>query len=163
MRTQRQLLFGVYMDAISMEDVINRCRTALVTRNRLLLGVLNAAKVVNLRKDSLLRNSLIECDMLLADGQSVVWASKMLRRPLPERIAGIDIFEQLLMLAHHDARSIYLLGARPDVLARLEENIAQRFPACALPAAITAISMSRIAKGLPKTSGGQAPTCCSLA
>lgn len=128
MRTQRQLLFGVYMDAIRMEDVINRCRTALVTRNRLLLGVLNAAKVVNLRKDSLLRNSLIECDMLLADGQSVVWASKMLRRPLPERIAGIDIFEQLLMLAHHDARSIYLLGARPDVLARLKETIVQRFP-----------------------------------
>jgi N-acetylglucosaminyldiphosphoundecaprenol N-acetyl-beta-D-mannosaminyltransferase len=128
MRTQRELLFGVYMDAIRMEDVINRCRTALVTRNRLLLGVLNAAKVVNLRKDALLRNSLIECDLLLADGQSVVWASKVLRRPLPERIAGIDVFEQLLILAHHDARSIYLLGARPEVLERLKDRIAQRFP-----------------------------------
>jgi N-acetylglucosaminyldiphosphoundecaprenol N-acetyl-beta-D-mannosaminyltransferase len=128
MRTQRQLLFGVYMDAIEMEDVLNRCRTALVTRNRLLLGVLNAAKVVNLRKDALLRNSLIECDLLLADGQSVVWASKVLRRPLPERITGIDVFEQLLILANHDARSIYLLGARPEVLERLKEQIAQRFP-----------------------------------
>lgn len=132
MRAQRQLLFGVYMDAIRMEDVVNRCRTALVTRNRLLLGVLNAAKVVNLRRDALLRNSLIECDLLLADGQSVVWASRVLRRPLPERIAGIDVFEQLLLLAHREARSVYLLGARPEVLERLKDRVAERFPGLAI-------------------------------
>lgn len=128
MNSPRQLLFGVYLDAVCMEDVIARCRTALITRSRVLLGVLNAAKVVHLRSDPLLRNSLLDCDLLLADGQSIVWASRLLRRPLPERVAGIDIFDGLLELAHRDGRSIYLLGARPEVLRKLEERLLERFP-----------------------------------
>ncbi|MBF9233907.1 WecB/TagA/CpsF family glycosyltransferase [Microvirga sp. BT350] len=111
-----------------MDDVVARCRDALARRSTLLLGVLNAAKVVKLRKDPALRASLLECDLLLADGQSVVWASKLLRRRLPERVAGIDIFEQLLGLAHREGRSVYLLGARPDVLQLLEARLQERFP-----------------------------------
>lgn len=128
MPTQRQLLFGVYMDALSMDDVIDRCRTALATRRRLLLGVLNAAKVVELHQNAALRESLMECDLLLADGQSIVWASKLLGRPLPERVAGIDIFTRLLFLAHRDDRSIALLGAKPETLQELQRVIGQRFP-----------------------------------
>ncbi len=82
----------------------------------MLVGVVNAAKAVNLRHDVVLRESLLECDMLLADGQSVVWAGRVLGRPLPERVAGIDLFEALLELADREGRSIYLLGARPEVL-----------------------------------------------
>jgi len=128
MRRERRLLFGMYLDAMRMEDVLERCQTALVTRSRLLLGVLNAAKVVKMRKDPMLRNSLIECDVLLADGQSIVWASRLLRRPLPERVTGIDIFEALLALAHRSGRSVYLLGARPQVLSHLRHHLQQRFP-----------------------------------
>lgn len=128
MGRDQKLLFGLYLDALCMEEVVDRCRTALVTRHPVLLGVLNAAKVVNLRKDPVLRDSLIGCDLLLADGQSIVWASRLLRRPLPERVAGIDIFERLLKLAHEEGRSIYLLGARTDVLERLEHRLRQRFP-----------------------------------
>jgi len=128
MSGSRQLLFGMYLDAMRMDEVIDKCRAALNTRSRLMLGVVNAAKIVNLRKDTQLRDSLIECDLLLADGQSVVWASKLFRRPLPERVAGIDIFQRLLRLANDEERSIALLGARPEVLSRLENVIAERFP-----------------------------------
>lgn len=128
MKTDRQLLFGLYLDPLRMEDVIERCRLALATRSKVLLGVLNAAKVVKLRKDPLLRASLLECNLLLADGQSIVWASKLLGHPLPERVAGIDVFERLLALAHREEKSVYLLGAREHVLQRLEQRLQERFP-----------------------------------
>lgn len=124
----RQLLFGIGMDCLTMAEVLALCRSALETRRSLLLGVVNAAKVVNLRRDGLLRDALLDCDIVLADGQSVVWASRLLRRPLPERVTGIDIFEQLLALADRERRGIYLLGARPAVLAALEQRIAERWP-----------------------------------
>jgi N-acetylglucosaminyldiphosphoundecaprenol N-acetyl-beta-D-mannosaminyltransferase len=126
--TRKRLLFGMYLDAMNMDEVIEHCRAALAARRRVLLGVVNAAKMVNLRRDELLRNSLMECDLLLADGQAVVWASRLLWRPLPERVAGIDIFERLLALADREGRSIALLGARPDVLSRLETVIGRRYP-----------------------------------
>ena len=49
---------------------------------------------------------------VLADGQSVVWASRILAEPLPERVAGIDLF-RLYSVAAREARSVYLLGAKP--------------------------------------------------
>jgi N-acetylglucosaminyldiphosphoundecaprenol N-acetyl-beta-D-mannosaminyltransferase len=122
-----QLLFGLPIDGLRMGEAIERCRLAIQTRRPLLIGVLNAAKVVNLRHDPHLRDALLDCNMLLADGQSVVWASRLLHKPLPERVAGIDLFEALLDLAHREGRSVYLLGARPEVLAALEQNVHQRW------------------------------------
>lgn len=128
MTGERQLLFGIHMDPLRMDDVVERCSLAIRTRRRMLVGVLNAAKVVNLRRNPVLRESIIECDMIVADGQSVVWASKLLGRPLPERIAGIDLFIRLLELADTESRSIALLGATPDVLSSLEKVIRDRYP-----------------------------------
>ena len=96
---KRQQLFGLSIDAMTLGEALARCEGAIRARSRMLVGVVNAAKIVNLRKDAKLRESMLECDMILADGQSVVWASKMVSRPLPERVAGIDLFEGLLDLA----------------------------------------------------------------
>lgn len=127
-RIPTELLFGLPLANATMRDVIDECTKALKNRQRLLIGVLNAAKVVNLRSNELLKDSLIDCDLLLADGQSVVWASRLLRRPLRERVAGIDLFEELLGLADSDGHSVYLLGARPEVLERLVDTLRSRYP-----------------------------------
>jgi exopolysaccharide biosynthesis WecB/TagA/CpsF family protein len=127
-KTQRQQLFGLAIDAATLDEALARCEGAIRTRSRMLVGVVNAAKIVNLRKDAKLRDSVLECDMILADGQSVVWASKILSRPLPERVAGIDLFEGLLDLADQKHYSLYLLGATPGVVTALAETIRHRFP-----------------------------------
>lgn len=123
-----RLLFGLRIDGVRMDEAIDRCRQAIQTRRPLLIGVLNAAKIVNLRHDPGLRDALLDCNLLLADGQSVVWASRLLGKPLPERVAGIDLFEQLLALAHQQRRAVYLLGAKPEILAALEQRVNQRWP-----------------------------------
>lgn len=128
MTPKRQLLFGLYVDALGMTDVVERCHNAILKRQRLLVGVLNAAKIVELHKNPRLRDAMIDCDLLVADGQSVVWASKLLGRPLPERVAGIDIFGNLLQLADRHALSIALLGATPEVNNSAREAIEKRYP-----------------------------------
>ncbi len=122
------VLFGMSLDPLTLDQVVDLADDALRLRRQLLVGVVNAAKVVKLRSDAFLRDSLLTCDVLLADGQSVVWASRLLGHPLPERVAGIDLFESLLDLADHDGHRVFFLGARPDVLARLERLVAQRWP-----------------------------------
>jgi N-acetylglucosaminyldiphosphoundecaprenol N-acetyl-beta-D-mannosaminyltransferase len=123
----KRLVLGLSLDAMTMDGVLERCRASLKTRERTLIGVVNAAKMVKLRHDAHLRDSLLDCDVLLADGQSVVWASRLLRRPMPERVAGIDLFERLLELAAADGWSVYLLGAKPDVLATMQQRLSERF------------------------------------
>jgi len=123
-----RIVFGLRLEPLTHDQVIERCRVALADRSRMLIGVVNASKVVHLRRDPLLRESLLECDIIVADGQSVVWASRLVHQPLPERVAGCDLFESLLAVAHRDGRSVYLLGARPEVLRLLEARIEERFP-----------------------------------
>lgn len=124
----RRQLFGLQLDAMTLTEVVGLAESSLESRERLLVGVVNAAKVIKLRSDAFLRDSLLECDVLLADGQSVVWASRFLGQPLPERVPGIDLFESMLSLAHRDGRSAYLLGAKPEVLLAMEEQIQARWP-----------------------------------
>jgi N-acetylglucosaminyldiphosphoundecaprenol N-acetyl-beta-D-mannosaminyltransferase len=88
----------------------------------------NAAKVVRIQTDSGLKEALWSCDIVTADGQPVVWASRLLGRPVPERVAGIDLMQALLARAAARAWRVYLLGARPDVIEDAAAEIRRRFP-----------------------------------
>lgn len=121
-------LFGLEFDAVTLEEVVASCDEAILVRKRMLIGVANAAKVVNLRRDPMLRASVMGCDALLADGMSVVWASKLLRKPLPERVTGIDLFEGLLVLADQQGYRVYLLGATDEVVQRVAHVVRTRYP-----------------------------------
>ena len=78
--------------------------------------------------------------MLLADGQSVVWASRLLRHPLPERVAGIDLFEELLARATaRPARSTYW-APDPRCSTRSSTDRRSGSPGCGWPEAATGTS-----------------------
>ncbi|MFJ7066203.1 WecB/TagA/CpsF family glycosyltransferase [Streptomyces sp. NPDC101115] len=126
--TTRQNLFGVTLDALTMDQTVTRCLAAVRAGERLEIGVVNAAKLVNMRRDPALARAVSGCDLVLADGQAVVWAGRLLRRPLPERVAGIDLFMRLLAEAEREGLSVYFLGARQDVLERMLRRVAVRFP-----------------------------------
>lgn len=70
-----------------------------------------------------------DADLRVVDGMGVVWAWRILGRRLPERVAGIDLMMSLIAAAADDGRSIYLLGARQEVIDRLQVVLRERFPA----------------------------------
>lgn len=124
----RRNLFGLSIDAVTMSQAVARCREAIDHGEQLSIGVLNAAKIVSMRKNPALREAVAGSDMILADGQAVVWASRLLGQPLPERVAGIDLFHELLAEAERSGDRVYFLGARPEVLAKVVTEAEQRFP-----------------------------------
>jgi N-acetylglucosaminyldiphosphoundecaprenol N-acetyl-beta-D-mannosaminyltransferase len=125
---ERHHLFGVPLDSLTLEETVQRCLDSIATGELLEVGVVNAAKIVKMRSDEALRDAVTGCDLIVADGQSVVWASRMLRRPLPERVAGIDLFQRLLYMAELRGHSVYFLGARPEVLETMVGRIRAQHP-----------------------------------
>src|SRR6202035_6002301 len=124
----QQDLFGLPVDAVTMSQAVARCTDAIKNGEHLSIGVLNAAKVVAMRRNPQLRQAVGECDLILADGQAVVWASRILGAPLPERVAGVDLFMKLLAAAEQRGDRVYFLGARPEVLAQMLTQAARLFP-----------------------------------
>ncbi len=124
---QREL-FGLPVDALTMDQAVARCTDAIDHGQQMSIGVINAAKVVSMQRIPQLRQAVADCDMVLADGQAVVWASRILGAPLPERVAGVDLFMKLLAVAEQRGDRVYFLGARPEVLARMLEQAGRLFP-----------------------------------
>jgi N-acetylglucosaminyldiphosphoundecaprenol N-acetyl-beta-D-mannosaminyltransferase len=131
----RRNLFGIAVDALTMTQAVSRCIDAIEHGTYLSVGMVNAAKVVAMHRNARLREAVGGCGMVLADGQSVVWASRMLGSPLPERVAGIDLFLELLEHSARRAYRVYFLGARPDVLARMLTEVGRRYPGLAVAGA----------------------------
>ncbi|MFD7631107.1 WecB/TagA/CpsF family glycosyltransferase [Streptomyces sp. NPDC059851] len=125
---RRQSLFGVALDALTMDETVQRCLDAVRRGEQIEIGMVNAAKLVAMRRDPGLAAAVSGCDLVLADGQAVVWAGRVLGVRLPERVAGIDLFMRLLAAAETAGIPVYLLGARQDVLELMLDRIAERFP-----------------------------------
>ncbi len=104
-----------------MKETLALVSNAISEKKQLHHVVVNAGKIVAMQKDEALRKSVIESDIINADGQAVVWAAKILGKPLKERVAGIDLMENLVELAHQQNHKIFLLGAKEEVVLKVSE------------------------------------------
>ena len=121
-------LFGVDVDALTMDETLDRAFD-LADQGRLSQHVvLNAAKVVLMTEDERLRDIIANCNLVNADGTSVVWASRMLGSPLPERVAGIDLFLRIVERASRTGHSVYFLGSTDDVLDSMLATFRKNHP-----------------------------------
>ncbi|MBS1886872.1 MAG: WecB/TagA/CpsF family glycosyltransferase [Actinobacteria bacterium] len=111
-----------------MDEAVARCRAAIDSRGYLQHMSVNAAKLVAMRTDDELRESVEACGLVTADGQSVVWAARLLGTRLPERVAGIDLMHRMLAEANAHGYRVYFLGAKPEVLEAAIANLRERLP-----------------------------------
>ncbi len=69
-----------------------------------------------------------DADLVVADGAPVVWASRVLGTPLPERVAGSDLFPALCAKAAEHNLSVFLLGGAPGTARRAAKILQTRHP-----------------------------------
>jgi N-acetylglucosaminyldiphosphoundecaprenol N-acetyl-beta-D-mannosaminyltransferase len=124
----RAEVLGCAIDRVDMSEAARRCDRFIRDRAGAQHMAINAAKIVAARHDPELRAVIDRCELITADGQAVVWASKLLGDPLPERVAGIDLMFELLALAEERGYRVFLLGARADTLRTAMEKIRERHP-----------------------------------
>lgn len=121
-------LFDVRIDALTTAQVMEAFDASIAERRRLLISVVNAAKMVNIDRDSGLRRAVLGADLILADGMSIVWACRFLRTPIPERVTGIDLMMRMLQRCSERNHRVYFLGAKDEVLAQAIERVRRDYP-----------------------------------
>jgi len=124
-------LFGMHIAQVRMCDAVAALEEWLASPDVACRYVVtpNVDHAVMLDEHAGLRDAYSNASLVLADGFPVVVASRLLKRPLPERVAGSDLAPALFAAA--DARRplrVYLLGAGPGVADRAARTIAERWP-----------------------------------
>lgn len=125
--TDRANVLGCRIDRLNMAETVALCVAAVEAQSPIAHMSVNAAKLVAVWDDPEMRQIVEACDIVSADGQSIVWASKLLGDPLPERVAGIDLMHELLAEAARRDYSVYVLGAEREVLEQGVERLREQY------------------------------------
>ena len=121
------ILFGISIDNLTPLEVLNRDQKTISNNQQVHLEGVNASKIVDMQHDKVLYDSVVNSSLITPDGQSIVWASKMLGNPLKGRVAGIDLMHNLVAMAHQKKQKIYLLGAKQQVVEKVANTYAKKY------------------------------------
>lgn len=128
MPNNRYPILNTFVNAISMDETIAEVEKIIKAGKPTQHVVINAAKVNLMNDDPKLREIVNACPLINADGASIVWAAKKLGVPLKERVAGIDLFENLVQLAAEKGYKIYLFGAKEEVVTKVKTIFEEKYP-----------------------------------
>lgn len=124
---KRITIIGIPFDALTMNETLELIDDCIRKKRPIRHSCVNAAVAIAMQSDNELRNSILSSDIINADGQSIVWASRFLGTPLPERVAGPDLMENLVKLASIKGYRIFLLGAKEDVVQKVASVYSVRY------------------------------------
>ncbi|MGZ8475488.1 MAG: WecB/TagA/CpsF family glycosyltransferase [Candidatus Limnocylindria bacterium] len=122
----RTRILGVPLDPLTMDETVARVVEHVESGRPGCHMSVNAATLIRAIDDPEYLHWLEQADIAGADGQSVVSAARLLSEHGPDRVTGIDLMERLLEEARSRAWTVYLLGARPRVVARLARRLEKR-------------------------------------
>lgn len=125
---ERIRLFGVALDALTMDETVREIDRRISTDRFTQHVAVNVAKIVQMQTDRELAAAVRACDIVNIDGAGVVFGGRFLGLSIPERVAGIDLFHRLLKYSERTSRSVFLLGAEPDVLENTVAKIRSLYP-----------------------------------
>ncbi len=125
---KRIKILNTTIDVLNVKDTINLVEKYVITKTPLHLMGVNADKINEVNQNELMKKIVNGCGIINADGASIILASKYLNKPLPERVAGIDLMQDLVRLSEQKGYSIYLLGAKQEVVENTRDVLKEKYP-----------------------------------
>lgn len=125
---RRIVILNTIIDVLNITETINLVEKYIQTKTPLHLMGVNADKINEVNSNALMKKIVNSCGIINADGASVVLASKFLKKQLPERVAGVDLMQDLVKLSSGKGYSIYLLGAKQEVVEKTRDVLSSKYP-----------------------------------
>lgn len=120
--------FNIYIDNITMNEAIEKIKCIISSQKPGYVVTPNVDHIVKLSQDEEFLKVYQEADLVLTDGTPLIWISKLLKRPIKEKISGSDLFPQICKLASENHYKVFLLGAAEGIGAAAAENMVKLYP-----------------------------------
>jgi N-acetylglucosaminyldiphosphoundecaprenol N-acetyl-beta-D-mannosaminyltransferase len=120
-------LFGLPVASLSLSETVQWVMRQIEGNIPVMHADINTFKVVQMKDDAELYKSVAAADIISADGMGIVWAARILGRKLPGRVTGIDLMLSLVEMAAQSGKSIYLIGAKHEVVTAVAEVFSKKY------------------------------------
>jgi N-acetylglucosaminyldiphosphoundecaprenol N-acetyl-beta-D-mannosaminyltransferase len=124
----REEFLGVPIDILSLPETVDLADRSMSRRERCQHVALNVAKFVKMRRQPELWRDVVESDIVGIDGMGILWGARLLGSKAHERVAGIDLFKEILGLCDRKGFRPFFLGATDDVLQRMISSLRASHP-----------------------------------
>jgi N-acetylglucosaminyldiphosphoundecaprenol N-acetyl-beta-D-mannosaminyltransferase len=124
----RAQIFGCPIDILTMRETVDRACAAMRNRTTTQHVALNVAKLVNMRSDPVLAEDVVNSDLIGIDGMGILLAARLLGLPAKERVAGVDLLQELLIVCANEGFRPFFLGATPSVVRKARSIVAAKLP-----------------------------------
>ena len=121
-------IFGVKIHNITFEDGIKEIKSYLKGNDLKTIYTPNPEIVMGAKENKKLKEIINRGDLITADGIGLIYASKIKKRPLKERVTGYDLSMELLNIGNEKGYKLYLLGGKEGVAKGAAENIQKAYP-----------------------------------
>ncbi len=121
-------VLGVKIDQVTMDGAVSQVAEMIAQRGPHLVITANSEMVMLANHDPLLYQIIDRADLVVADGIGVVWASRMLGKPLRQRIPGVELMEAVLARSVESKWKVFLLGGEPGVTDEAGAKLLQLYP-----------------------------------
>lgn len=121
-------ILGIDFTVTTMNEMTERLREHIARSEKAFVITANPEIVMKAQESEKFRNITKQASYVVADGIGVVKAAKMLGRPLPERVTGFDLTVKLLNILNEENRTLYMLGAKDEVLQQAINNVQAQYP-----------------------------------
>ncbi len=120
-------ILGVGFDNVSLNESVRRAMSMIMDGERHYAVTPNSEIVYLCLRDERARGAINGADIVLPDGSGVVLASRMLKTPLGQKVAGIDFASALCEMLAAEKKSLFLFGAKPGVAEAAADALKERF------------------------------------
>lgn len=122
-------LFGIAFDNFDFEDVAGYFHRTIQAGVPKYMLTCNVDHLVQLRQDLDFLRVYREADAVVADGMPVIWASRLMGRPLKQKVSGSDLLPELGYELERRRYRLFFLGAAEGVAEAARDNLLHQYPA----------------------------------
>ncbi|MDO4305298.1 MAG: WecB/TagA/CpsF family glycosyltransferase [Eubacteriales bacterium] len=124
----KQPLLNTYVNNLNFEEAVRSIDQLILKGIPAFVVEINVDVVLKLENDSYFKEIADRADMVLVDGQPLVWIAKWHKRPVKEKVSGSDLVLGICKLAQDKGYTIFILGGRNGVSEQAAENLRKDFP-----------------------------------
>jgi N-acetylglucosaminyldiphosphoundecaprenol N-acetyl-beta-D-mannosaminyltransferase len=118
---------NIEVDSVTFDEALDRIVELVESENGGAVFTPNVDHVVKSERDVAFCRAYSRADLCVADGMPLVWASRLLGSPLPQKVSGSDLVLPVAQLAVQRRWGVYLLGGEPGVAEEAGKRMAREF------------------------------------
>lgn len=122
-------IMGVRINNVTMDQVLNFAEEKIEKNDRYIIYTPNTEIIMMCRKDEEFLNLMNKSDINIPDGIGLIYAAKLKKHPLKEKVAGYDLSMNLLKMANDKGFKLYVIGGKPGVAEAAMKKVHEKYPA----------------------------------